>query len=308
MIDRDELRLYYQPIVSLQTGTAVGVEALVRWQHPERGLVAPDEFIPAAEQSGMIGPIGHWVLTEACRQLAAWNQFSRLQGPEQEPLFVAVNISTRQIEDQALPDTIERLLDTHQLAPSQLHLEITESALLEDSEESLRRSQPPQRHRRRARARRLRHRLLITFLCQALPHRHAENRPLVHRRPRRIRRRRFHHRRGNPQHGTTAWASPSSPKESRPKPRQTSCSHSTASGPKAGSTPQRYPLESSPRCSSPSTGLAGKHPSDQQRRRGRAQEQEPGARDAAMSSARRAGLNVWASKAAADDHDWATPT
>ena len=137
VIDRDELRLYYQPIVLLQSGTAVGIEALVRWQHPQRGLVAPDEFIPAAEQSGMIGPIGHWVLTEACRQLAAWNQFSRLQGPEREPLFVAVNISTRQIEDQALPDTVERLLDTHQLAPSQLHLEITESALLEDSEESL---------------------------------------------------------------------------------------------------------------------------------------------------------------------------
>jgi diguanylate cyclase (GGDEF)-like protein len=137
VIERDELRLYYQPIVSLQTGTAVGVEALVRWQHPERGLVAPDEFIPAAEQSGMIGPIGHWVLTEACRQLAAWNQFPRLRGPELEPLFVAVNISTRQIEDQALPDTIKRLLETHQLPPSQLHLEITESALLEDSEESL---------------------------------------------------------------------------------------------------------------------------------------------------------------------------
>jgi diguanylate cyclase (GGDEF)-like protein len=137
VIERDELRLYYQPIVSLQTGTAVGVEALVRWQHPQRGLVAPDEFIPASEQSGMIGPIGHWVLTEACRQLAVWNQLNRLQGPEQEPLFVAVNISTRQIEDQALPDTIERLLNTHQLTPCQLHLEITESALLEDSEESL---------------------------------------------------------------------------------------------------------------------------------------------------------------------------
>jgi EAL domain-containing protein (putative c-di-GMP-specific phosphodiesterase class I) len=77
------------------------------------------------------------VLTEACRQLAVWNQLNRLHGPEQDPLFVAVNISTRQIEDQALPDTIERLLNTHQLTPSQLHLEITESALLEDSEESL---------------------------------------------------------------------------------------------------------------------------------------------------------------------------
>jgi diguanylate cyclase (GGDEF)-like protein len=137
VIDRDELRLHYQPIVSLRTGGILGVEALVRWQHPERGLVPPGDFIPAAEQTGVITAIGLWVLTEACRQMSAWN---RLGGPDESklaPLFVAVNVSARQIEDQTLPATIERLLDEHDLLASQLHLEITESALLQDAGESL---------------------------------------------------------------------------------------------------------------------------------------------------------------------------
>lgn len=137
VIERDELRLYYQPIVSLQTGGILGVEALVRWQHPDRGIVPPGDFIPAAEQAGLIKPIGRWVLNEACRQMSAWNQLSDRQESRSAPSFVAVNISGRQMEDETLPATIERLLSEHHLTPGQLHLEITESVLLEDTDQAL---------------------------------------------------------------------------------------------------------------------------------------------------------------------------
>ncbi len=137
VIERDELRLYCQPIVSLQTGGILGVEALVRWQHPDRGIVPPGDFIPAAEQAGLIKPIGRWVLNEACRQMSAWNQLSDRQETRSAPSFVAVNISGRQMDDETLPATIERLLSEHHLTPGQLHLEITESVLLEDTDQAL---------------------------------------------------------------------------------------------------------------------------------------------------------------------------
>ena len=92
-IRRGELCLHYQPEVDLETSRIVAVEALVRWQHPERGLVPPGEFIPVAEQSGLIVPLGEWVLGEACRQLAAW----RRAGAIAHDVRVAVNVSARQL-------------------------------------------------------------------------------------------------------------------------------------------------------------------------------------------------------------------
>jgi diguanylate cyclase (GGDEF)-like protein/PAS domain S-box-containing protein len=126
----EELDLHYQPIMALPTLEAVAVEGLVRWRHPERGVVAPAEFIPLAEESGLITDLGHWVLEEGCRQAGGW---ARELGPER-PLEVALNLSTRQLSEQGLAKRVEALLDRHGLHPGgvALCLEITESFLLED--------------------------------------------------------------------------------------------------------------------------------------------------------------------------------
>ena len=100
-IGRDELRLFYQPIVSVTDGALVGVEALIRWHHPQRGLLLPAEFIPLAEESGMIVPVGKWVLEEACRQSVRWHEGR----PEWPALRVSVNLSVRQLTDE-LPEIV----------------------------------------------------------------------------------------------------------------------------------------------------------------------------------------------------------
>jgi diguanylate cyclase (GGDEF)-like protein/PAS domain S-box-containing protein len=126
-IEREELRVHYQPEVELATGRVVGVEALVRWAHPERGLVAPGEFIPVAEDTGLIAPIGEWVLREACRQARTW------QGEYGDaPIRMAVNLSGRQLAREGLRDTVANALADADLLPELLCLEITESALAED--------------------------------------------------------------------------------------------------------------------------------------------------------------------------------
>ena len=127
-IDRQEFQLHYQPIVCLGTGSVTGFEALLRWQHPDCGLISPLEFIPVAEETGLIIPIGTWVLREACRQMQIWQQ----QSPRNPPLTISVNLSGKQFSQ---PDLIEQITDILQesgLAPQSLKLEITESALLED--------------------------------------------------------------------------------------------------------------------------------------------------------------------------------
>src|SRR5205085_4120265 len=98
-LEDDQLALHYQPVVAAATGEAVGVEALVRWRHPERGLLPPAWFIPLAEETGLIGALGLWVLRQACSDVRAWQ---RLQPRSQMPLNVSVNLSARQVQDPAL--------------------------------------------------------------------------------------------------------------------------------------------------------------------------------------------------------------
>src|SRR5664280_1524138 len=101
-LERGELRVFYQPIVDVDDSRPLAVEALLRWQHPERGLVSPDEFIPLAEDTGMIVPIGSWVLQQALRDRAGWEA----ELPEQAPIRLAVNLSARQLSEPALVDDI----------------------------------------------------------------------------------------------------------------------------------------------------------------------------------------------------------
>jgi len=126
---RGEFGVYYQPKVLLETGGIVGMEALVRWEHPERGLVSPAEFIPLAEENGMIVPIGRWVLEEACRQTREWQDLY----PSDPPLVICVNISGRQFRYPELVQDVVRVLRETRLKPGSLDLEITENILIEDA-------------------------------------------------------------------------------------------------------------------------------------------------------------------------------
>jgi diguanylate cyclase (GGDEF)-like protein/PAS domain S-box-containing protein len=128
-LDRDELALHYQPVVSLRTGEITGLEALVRWQHPKRGLLDPSDFVPIAEDSGLIEPIGRWVQERACQQILAWHE----QRPDARPFDVAINLSARQVAHRDLPATIGEIIDRTGLDPVHLRLEITESVLVEES-------------------------------------------------------------------------------------------------------------------------------------------------------------------------------
>jgi EAL domain-containing protein (putative c-di-GMP-specific phosphodiesterase class I) len=128
-IGRDELRLFYQPIVSVTDGALVGVEALIRWQHPRRGLLLPAEFIPLAEESGLIVPLGRWVLEEACRQSVRWHESS----PEWPPPRVSVNLSARQITDE-LPAIVTDAFKLTGAHASRLTLELTETLLMEGAQ------------------------------------------------------------------------------------------------------------------------------------------------------------------------------
>jgi diguanylate cyclase (GGDEF)-like protein len=130
-IERQEFQLHYQPIVTLSDRQLCGFEALVRWQHPVRGLVPPDGFIPIAEETGLIVPIGLWVLREACRQMRAWDS----EFPECANLMVNVNLSARQCLHSTLVTDVARVLAETGLEPQRLKLEITESLVLERSDE-----------------------------------------------------------------------------------------------------------------------------------------------------------------------------
>jgi diguanylate cyclase (GGDEF)-like protein/PAS domain S-box-containing protein len=127
-IDRREFVIHYQPIVRLDTGEVVGAEALVRWQHPTRGLVPPMEFIPLAEETGLIVPLGGWILRQACRQLADWQ---RLRGGG-DPFIMNVNLSSRQLVREAIAEEVAAAVDESGIRASWLVLEVTETVLMAD--------------------------------------------------------------------------------------------------------------------------------------------------------------------------------
>jgi diguanylate cyclase (GGDEF)-like protein/PAS domain S-box-containing protein len=132
-LQNEEMCLHYQPEIDLATKRIIGVEALVRWKHPVRGLVPPGQFIPVAEESGLIVPMGAWVLREACAQLAAWRRTGTVRGD----VRVAVNVSARQLSHPELPSVVADALSAAALEPGALCLEITETALVRDPKVAL---------------------------------------------------------------------------------------------------------------------------------------------------------------------------
>jgi diguanylate cyclase (GGDEF)-like protein/PAS domain S-box-containing protein len=132
-IGRGELRLHYQPVVELASCATTGFEALIRWNHPDKGVVSPKSFIGTAERTGLIQPIGRWVLHEGCRQAVIWHE----QHPDRAPLTVSVNISARQLERGDLIDDVANALRESGLPPQCLVLEMTESVLVEHTETNL---------------------------------------------------------------------------------------------------------------------------------------------------------------------------
>ncbi len=130
-LDKDEFEVFYQPICNLQSGNITGMEALIRWRHPQRGLVAPNQFIPIAEDLGLIIPIGRWVLYTACLQAKAWQSLTP------EPLFMSVNLSPIQFRDQELLNKIKETLKQTAFDPRFLQMEITESSITDNAQVAL---------------------------------------------------------------------------------------------------------------------------------------------------------------------------
>jgi EAL domain-containing protein (putative c-di-GMP-specific phosphodiesterase class I) len=128
----EQFRLVYQPIYNLDDLSVVGVEALLRWDHPTDGVLAPDEFIPILEQTGQIREVGAWVLRQACAQMAAWHARG-------DTLNVSVNVSGRQLDDDRIVDHIREALHTTGLHPTSLIIEVTETALMRDTDAAVRR-------------------------------------------------------------------------------------------------------------------------------------------------------------------------
>ena len=128
-LGRKELELHYQPVIALGSGEIVGLEALVRWNHPRRGLLDPGEFVSIAEDSGLIEPIGRWVQETACRQALGWHELR----PDQRPLDISVNLSARQVAHRDLAGSVREILTRTGLDPVNLRLEVTESVLVDES-------------------------------------------------------------------------------------------------------------------------------------------------------------------------------
>jgi EAL domain-containing protein (putative c-di-GMP-specific phosphodiesterase class I) len=129
-IERKEFVLYYQPIITLENRSIMGFEALVRWQHPQRGFLLPMEFIPLAEETGLIIPLSLWIIREACRQMRIWHQ----QAPSESPLIVSINISPKHFKNANFVDQIITILDETTLNPEHLALEITETVIMDNTD------------------------------------------------------------------------------------------------------------------------------------------------------------------------------
>jgi diguanylate cyclase (GGDEF)-like protein/PAS domain S-box-containing protein len=127
-LEQNQLRLHYQPIVQVETGEIVGFEALLRWQHPEHGLLAPDKFIEIAESTGLIVPIGRWVLDSACQQIRSWQSMF----PSDPPLIISVNVSAKQFTHTTLVSDARTIIRKTEMEPSRLQLEVTESMAMAD--------------------------------------------------------------------------------------------------------------------------------------------------------------------------------
>ena len=129
-LEQRELVIHYQPVIHLETGRLSGLEALLRWEHPVRGLVLPGTFISVAEETGLIVPIGLWILATAVRQAREWH----VAHPDHDPVGISVNLSARQLRESNLAEDISALLRAEQFEPDRLTLEITESVLMQDTE------------------------------------------------------------------------------------------------------------------------------------------------------------------------------
>ncbi|MEL6602671.1 MAG: EAL domain-containing protein [Cyanobacteria bacterium J06614_10] len=132
-VQREELKLRYQPVIDIDTGRVVGVEALIRWHHPQHGSISPSEFIPVMEETGVITLIGNWVLKEACQQVCKWQAAL----PQSSPIKINVNLSARQLAQSDLPQQVAEILEETGLPPTALRLEITETAIMQNSQEAL---------------------------------------------------------------------------------------------------------------------------------------------------------------------------
>jgi diguanylate cyclase (GGDEF)-like protein len=132
-IESGQMVMHYQPEVDLRTGRTIGFEALVRWQHPQRGLISPGDFIPIAEETGLILPLGYWGLTEACRQILRW----RSESTDFDDLRMSVNLSAKQFTESGLVQRVEEVLQQTGLDPCDLRLEVTESSLMSNAEQAV---------------------------------------------------------------------------------------------------------------------------------------------------------------------------
>ncbi|MFD2273120.1 EAL domain-containing protein [Undibacterium arcticum] len=174
-LDDKQFELYYQPKVEIGSGRITGFEALLRWHHPRLGIIGGADFIPAACDSGLIMPIGEWVIATACAQARQWQDSS----PDLAGLPIAVNIAIPQLNHE-LPAVISRELARHDIAASCLQLEITESLLIRDLQKNDLGAGRHQRKRYHDRHRRFRHRLFIAVRAEAAADRYPQDRPILH--------------------------------------------------------------------------------------------------------------------------------
>ena len=176
-LEREQFSLHYQPKIDMASGQITGVEALLRWAHPELGLVSPAQFIPLAEETGLIVPIGRWVLKEACAQNMAWQRHGL------RPVTMAVNLSPRQFADEQLLHDVDEALVASGMSPVLLQLEVTESMVMRNvaAGDPGARCDPEPRHP--PCDRRFRDRLLVDVADEAVSDRYHQDRPFVRARP-----------------------------------------------------------------------------------------------------------------------------